>query len=36
MINEIIKCRICNSKELKFILDLGKQPPANNLHKKKK
>ena len=35
MINEIIKCRICNSKELKFILDLGKQPPANNLHKKK-
>ena len=34
MVKEIKKCRICNSKNLKQILNLGKQPPANSLHKK--
>ena len=26
-------CNICNSSNLKFILDLGNQPPANSLRK---
>ena len=34
MFKEIQKCRICNSKKLKNLLNLGKQPPANSLHKK--
>ena len=24
------KCRICSSKNLKMVLDLGEQPPANS------
>ena len=32
---EIKKCRICDSRLLKQIIDLGFQPPANSLHKKK-
>ena len=28
---EIDKCRLCNSKELQNVLDLGSQPPANSL-----
>ncbi|PHR10161.1 MAG: hypothetical protein COB29_00850 [Sulfitobacter sp.] len=33
-INEtIVKCRICDSKSLVDILDLGNQPPANSLRK---
>ena len=34
MISEIKNCRICKSPDLKSILDLGNQPPANSLHKK--
>lgn len=34
MPREIKFCRICNSKTLINILDLGNQPPANSLHKK--
>ena len=34
MASEIKSCRICKSKNLKNILDFGKQPPANSLHKK--
>ena len=34
MASEIKNCRICKSKNLRSILDLGKQPPANSLHKK--
>tara|TARA_X000000950_G_scaffold289480_1_gene414008 strand:- start:14921 stop:16168 length:1248 start_codon:yes stop_codon:yes gene_type:complete len=30
---EIKKCRICSSENMTDILDLGKQPLANNLHK---
>ena len=36
MITEIKNCRICKSSDLKIILDLGNQPPANSLHKKNK
>ena len=36
MAKEIKSCRICNSKDLIDILDLGNQPPANSLHKKRK
>ena len=32
MLKEISKCRICLSKNLIDILDLGHQPPANSLH----
>lgn len=28
----IDSCRLCNSKELKLILEMGVQPPANSLH----
>ena len=34
MISEIKHCRICKSNDLKNILNLGSQPPANSLHKK--
>ena len=34
MLSEIKNCRICKSSDLKNILDLGNQPPANSLHKK--
>ena len=34
MPREIKFCRICNSKDLINILNLGNQPPANSLHKK--
>ena len=30
----INKCRVCSSKKIISILDLGKQPPANSLKKK--
>ncbi len=30
---KVKKCNICNSSKLKFILDLGNQPPANSLRK---
>jgi hypothetical protein len=33
MLQEIKKCRICNSKKLRDLLNLGEQPPANSLHK---
>ena len=29
----IVKCRLCKSKELQVILELGDQPPANSLRK---
>ena len=29
----IIKCRLCGGKDLKTILELGEQPPANSLRK---
>jgi ubiquinone/menaquinone biosynthesis C-methylase UbiE len=35
MYNKIIKCRACNNKKLSKIVDLGKQPLANALLKKK-
>lgn len=34
MISQIKNCRICKSSDLKDILNLGNQPPANSLHKK--
>ena len=33
---QIKKCRVCFSSKLVDILDLGHQPPANNLHKNEK
>lgn len=36
MLNQIKKCRVCFSPKLVDILDLGYQPPANNLHKNEK
>lgn len=30
---KIFQCRLCNSKKLQNILDLGNQPPANSLRK---
>ena len=32
---KIKKCRVCDSKDLESILDLGRQPLANELHKNK-
>jgi 2-polyprenyl-3-methyl-5-hydroxy-6-metoxy-1,4-benzoquinol methylase len=34
MFNHINKCRICSSKSLKSVINLGKQAPANSLKKK--
>jgi hypothetical protein len=31
--SEIVACRLCSSKELHDVLDLGSQPPANSLRK---
>lgn len=36
MFRLIKNCRICNSKSLKSVLNLGEQPPANSLQKIKK
>ncbi len=33
MFKLINKCRVCSGKNLKTIIDLGKQPPANSLQK---
>ena len=33
MFKFIKKCRVCNDKNLKKIIDLGNQPPANSLTK---
>ncbi|MDE0722971.1 MAG: hypothetical protein OSB28_06655, partial [Flavobacteriales bacterium] len=29
----ISACRVCNSRKIEEVLDLGNQPPANSLHK---
>ncbi len=29
--NTISKCRLCGSKKLQIIIELGEQPPANSL-----
>ena len=35
MFKVIKKCRICGNDKLRKIIDLGNQPPANSLQKKK-
>ena len=34
MYKVIKECRVCSSKKLKSIINLGNQPPANSLRKK--
>ena len=34
MYETVTECRICKSKEIEIVLDLGNQPPANSLYEK--